>query len=175
VSARLFVALDVGEEARAALARWSRDAVGEDPVLRLVAPEYLHVTLAFLGHRALDEIEPVGEVVSAVARPLGPLSIGEALWLAPRRPHVLTATVIGELGELHDDLWSALEDAIGVVRETRAFRPHITVARVRKGGSPRTLEIAPPPQVSLGAVSLVLYRSHLGGKGPARYEALRRA
>ena len=171
-AARLFFALDVGEEARAVLAGWAREAVGGDPALRLVAPEQLHVTLAFLGSRPVEEVDGLRALVDAVAAPVGPLSIGSALWLAPRRPHVLTAAVEGEgLPPLHDALWTALEER-GLERERRAFRPHVTVGRVRRGAAPRTLELPEPPAVDVGAASLVLYRSHLHGGHGARYEAL---
>jgi RNA 2',3'-cyclic 3'-phosphodiesterase len=176
VSARLFFALDVGEEARRALAVWAASVAARDDALRPVREEQLHVTLAFLGHRPEEEVDGLASLVDAVARPVGSLSIGGALWLAPRRPHVLTAAVEGDLGQLHVALWDALE-ARGFERERRRFRPHVTVARVRHRTRPRTLEIADPPAVSLGAASLVLFRSWLGrGEGgTARYEALARA
>ena len=47
---RLFVALELPEEITAPLARWAGDAFGGHPDLRLVRPESLHVTLAFLGY-----------------------------------------------------------------------------------------------------------------------------
>lgn len=172
MTARLFFALDVGEEAREALAAWAQEAVGDDPALRLVGAERLHLTLAFLGHRPQEEVAPLAALVDEVACPVGPLTAAGALWLAPRRPHVLTVAVAGDLASLHDALWTALE-ARGFERERRAFRPHVTVARVRRGGQPRSLEVGDPPPVDLGAASLVLLRSHLGRE--ARYEALARA
>ena len=172
MSARLFFALDVGEEARRALAAWAEDAVGSDPALRLVREEQLHVTLAFLGHRPEEEVDGLAALVEDVAAPVGALSVADVLWLAPRRPHVHTAAVAGDLPALHDALWTALE-ALGFEREQRRFRPHVTVARVRRGAAPDTLELPPPPRVALGAASLVLYRSFLGRE--SRYEAVARA
>jgi 2'-5' RNA ligase len=57
--------------------------------------------------------------------------------------------------------------------EHRAFWPHVTVARVgraERAAAPLTL---PPPSDPFVADEVVLYRSHLG-RGPARYEVLRR-
>ncbi|WP_205698205.1 RNA 2',3'-cyclic phosphodiesterase [Conexibacter sp. SYSU D00693] len=169
---RLFVGLDVGDAARAELAAWAARAVGEDEALRLVPQERLHVTLAFLGSCDEALVAPLTAVVAAVAGPVGPLRLGPVLWLAPRRPHVLTVAVEGELAALHARLWAALQP-LGFEPEGRSFKPHVTVARVRKGARPATLELPAPPEAQLGTTSLVLYRSHLGKA--ARYEPLARA
>lgn len=179
MSARLFVAVEVDDADRSALAAWAREVVGDDPSLRLVDAGQIHLTLAFLGHRALDEIPPLQELVADfAATPVpAPLRTAGALWLSPRRPHVLTVAVedvAGALGALHQRVWGALEERLGVVRERRAFRPHLTVARVRRGWTPPSRRLLPPPAMPLRTGGLVLFRSWLGG-GPARYEALTRA
>ena len=177
MSARLFVALEVGEDDRAALVDWARAAVGEDRGMRVVAPEQVHLTLAFLGHRSPDEIPELAEATGRFAgRAAPPLRTGGALWLSPRRPNVLTVAiddVAGALGVLHGELWDALE-ALGHERERRPFRPHLTVARVRHGWTAPGTALPPAPQRALAAGAVVLMRSWLGG-GPARYEALERA
>jgi RNA 2',3'-cyclic 3'-phosphodiesterase len=177
VSARLFVAVEVAEEDRLALAAWAREAVGGERGMRLVDPAQVHLTMAFLGHRPLEEIEPLGEVVARFAgAPAPSLRTAGGLWLSPRRPHVLTVAVEdagGMLGELHERLWGALEER-GFERERRRFRPHLTVARVRHGSPAPRVRLAELPARDLQAQGLVLFRSWLGG-GPARYEALARA
>jgi 2'-5' RNA ligase len=177
MSARLFVAVEVSEEDRLALSAWARDAVGEDQGMRLVDPAQVHLTLAFLGHRALEEIEPLGALAEGFAGTPAPvLRTGTALWLSPRRPHVLTVgvdDVTGTLGELHGRLWDGLED-LGFEREKRRFRPHLTVARVRHGWSAPRVRLPDVPDRALTPGAVVLFRSWLGG-GPARYEALARA
>ena len=52
----------------------------------------------------------------------------------------------------------------------RAFRPHVTVARVRRGEriAPRT--VPAPPRLRFAAEALVLYRSQPG----SRYEPVAR-
>jgi 2'-5' RNA ligase len=176
VSARLFAALDLPVAVRDALGAFGRAAAADDFALRAVRDDALHVTLAFLGHRSLDDIEPAREAVRSAAAPVPELSLGEVLWLSPRRPHVLTVEVVdksGALMELQERVVGALADAVGYEPERRRFRPHVTVARVRHGAAPRRTGLPEAPEAAFGGEALVLYRSWLGG-GPARYEALER-
>jgi 2'-5' RNA ligase len=143
--------------------------------MRVVAAEQVHLTLAFLGHRPLDEIGPLSELVESFGGwPVPPLSTGAAMWLSPRRPHVLTVAVNDDsaaLESLHTSVWDGLEE-LGYEREERRFRPHLTVARVRHGWSaPTSLGLPPTPQLDLDVRGVALMRSFLGG-GPARYEEL---
>jgi RNA 2',3'-cyclic 3'-phosphodiesterase len=176
VSARLFAALEVPAPVRAALGSFGRAAADDDFALRAVREDALHVTLAFLGHRSLDDIEPACEAVRAVAAPVPELSLGDALWLSPRRPHVLTVEVVdatGALLEVQERLVSALVEAVGYEPERRRFRPHVTVARVRHAARPRRSGVPDPPSATFAGEALTLFRSWLGG-GPARYEAMER-
>ena len=177
MSARLFAALDLPAPVRAALGTFGRAAADDDFALRAVRDDALHVTLAFLGHRALDDVEPAREAVRAVAAPVPDLALGEVLWLSPRRPHVLTVEVLdpdGALVGLQARVVEALAAAVGYEPERRRFRPHVTVARVRHGARPRQRGLPEAPSASFAGEALTLYRSWLGG-GPARYEALERA
>jgi 2'-5' RNA ligase len=177
VSARLFAALELPAPVRDALSVFGRAAAADDFALRAVRDDALHVTLAFLGHRALDDIEPACEAVRSVAAPVPSLSLGDPLWLAPRRPHVLTVEVLdgdGALFALQERVVEALVEAVGYEPERRRFRPHVTVARVRHGAAPRRGGLPDAPKAAFAGEAVVLYRSWLGG-GPARYEALERA
>lgn len=168
---RLFVAVDLPADVRSELARWARDAVGADDRLRLVRAESLHATLVFLGER------PDGEapgLAGALAAALGDaarapeLRLDGALWLSPRRPHVLTAGLSdpsGGLARIHE----ALREGLSHDAERRPLRPHVTVARVR--GRIRPFEVAAPPAIAFHPPAVTLYRSRLGG-GPATYEPL---
>jgi 2'-5' RNA ligase len=175
--ARLFVALELGGEDRRALVAWAREAVAADRALRIVAAEQVHLTLAFLGHRPVDDVGPLSAVVEELAgSPLPALSTGAALWLAPRRPHVLSVAVADEAGALaalHATLWDRLEE-IGFERDERRFRPHLTVARVRRGWTPSTAALPPTPSLELDVRGVALMRSFLG-EGAPRYETLTRA
>ena len=176
MSARLFAALELPAPVRDALGAFGRAAAADDFALRAVRDDALHVTLAFLGHRALDDIDPARDAVREVAAPVPDLALGDALWLAPRRPHVLTVEVAdatGALPALQERVVAALVEAVGYEPDRRRFRPHVTVARVRRGAAPRQRGLPDAPSASFAGEAVTLYRSWLGG-GPARYEALER-
>ncbi|HEX8157571.1 MAG TPA: RNA 2',3'-cyclic phosphodiesterase [Solirubrobacteraceae bacterium] len=171
---RLFVAVDVPAAARSALTTWTDEAAPVE--VRRVPAQNLHVTLAFLGMCTAADGAGAGAVLDDVARPVGALRTAGALWLPPRRPGVLAIALEHEaaLAELQRDLSVALADAIGFEPERRAFAPHITVGRVRRGTAVRTRDPLQPPALAFPARALTLYRSHTGPAG-ARYEALARA
>jgi RNA 2',3'-cyclic 3'-phosphodiesterase len=177
VSARLFIAVDLPGDVREAVAAWGRRAAEADVALRAVALESLHLTLAFLGHRALSDVEPLAALVRELDGAPAPLRLGETLWLSPRRPSVLAVALedpSGGLGRLQRAVSTGAAEAVGWVPERRRFLPHVTGARVRRGYAPRRSGVPPPPAATFTARTVTLYRSHLGGRGPARYEPLER-
>ena len=175
MSARLFVALELPAAVRADLAAFGHGAADADDTLRPVSDNALHATLAFLGHRDPDDVPLAATAVREVPDVAPPLALGDPLWLAPRRPHVLTVAVAdldGALTDLRARLVDRLASALDWEPERRAFRPHVTVARVRRGGRPRR-RLPDPPRATFAGEAVTLFRSHLG-RGPARYEALER-
>jgi 2'-5' RNA ligase len=171
---RLFVALELAADARSALAHWADGAA--PAAMRRVPAGNLHVTLAFLGARPEAEAEAIATVLEAVNRRVGKLIVEEPIWLPVRRPGVLAVALRARppLAELHADLVAGLADAVGFAPERRALRPHVTVARVRRGERLDAVRVDPPPALALVPEALVLYRSDTGPQG-VRYEALARA
>ena len=174
MSVRLFVALDLPGAARAALARF-RDAAADGAVWRPLPEESFHVTLAFLGHRPEEDVEQVVAALGALAPWAAPaLALGDGLLLPPRRARVLGVALAdpdGALGALQERVAGGLERARLYRPEARAFRPHVTVARLRPGArASRTLD-AVPEQLAFDAGAVTLYRSRLG-RGGAAYEQL---
>jgi 2'-5' RNA ligase len=180
-SARLFVAVDPPEEVRRELASWAREAVrAAQPqrgprtaraAIRLLDLDLLHVTLCFLGERPVEQIDQIGEELSACERPTVRLTVGAPLWLPPRRPRALAVELHdeqGALAQIQADLATKLE---GAKRDGRGFRPHVTLARMRTGFAPRARTLPPTPALSFAPPELVLYRSCLSPQG-ASYEAL---
>ncbi|HYI98592.1 MAG TPA: RNA 2',3'-cyclic phosphodiesterase [Thermoleophilaceae bacterium] len=173
---RLFVALALPEAVQTELAAWAEDALHGDAALRLVPSEGLHVTLAFLGSR---DASAVGEIAaataSAVAGTAAPLlEAGELAPLPRRRPRVIALDLIdpdGRVAALQSAVGAALAEAAAYEPESRRFRPHVTVARVRKGAHPAPRAPLRAPLPPFAATEVVLYRSELG-PGGARYTAL---
>ena len=161
----------------AALDGWSSEALRARGELRVVPSASLHVTLAFLGERPEEEVPGIGEATLACAAPVPGLRAAAPAWLPPRRPRVLAVDLEDLAGgclRLQRAVSDALE-ALGAYRpERRAFRPHVTVARVRKGERPSPELPAPADLAPFDGYALTLFRSLLSPKG-ARYEALARS
>lgn len=176
-TARLFAALELPGELRDALGAWGAAAAERDPALRAVPAGQLHLTLHFLGERPLADVAPLTAAIESAPDTPVPLRAAGALWLAPRRPHVLTCAIDdtgGGAGRLHVLLAGALAAATpGWTAERRPLRPHVTVARVRRGLHPRTGDLLSAPGTGGDAPALVLVRSRLG-PGGARHEQLAR-
>jgi len=179
--ARLFVALDLPGEVREGIVAWGREELA-DPALRPVAPESLHVTLAFLGYRPEKEIERIAAAVEE--------SAGPAPWVEMRDPEQRPSRGRARLFALPaispgaEALQAGLEQRLveeGFYEpEKRPFWPHVTVARVRPEtrGSRRPAVVSEPPgplppelSESRIAVRMTLYRSVLQPTG-ARYVPL---
>jgi 2'-5' RNA ligase len=173
---RLFVALELPADVRAALCGWAREHAPRGGWLRPVDAESLHVTLCFLGSRPGSEVR---EIAAACRRavsglPAPELSLGGVRWLPPRRPRVLTV----ELDDGADRLatvQSALSHALAAggfyEPEPRPFLAHVTVARVQRDAHIRPEPLAAPHPARFDGADVTLFRSCLG-QGPARYEAL---
>jgi 2'-5' RNA ligase len=177
-SARLFVALALPAAVRAALEAWRRAAVDARRAagLRVIDPGALHVTLCFLGSRPVAEIEAIASACASALvdqRPMS-LTLGEALWLPPRRPGVLAVRLhdTGErLAAVQAGLASALRDGGWYEPERRAFLPHVTVARAGRGARVAPVQLPAPEPLEFTGRTVTLLRSWTGRSG-ARYEGL---
>jgi 2'-5' RNA ligase len=177
--ARLFVALELPEEVREALAGWRVSALGGADGVRAVALDDLHVTLCFLGWRGLADVEAIAGACEVVrGRGAVELGLGEAVALPQRRPRVLAVSLDDRDGGLAAAQWAlagALEGGGWYAPEQRPHYGHVTVARVGRGARlPRTALVGPaPPPVRFHGTDVALYRSHLRRSG-ASYESLAR-
>jgi RNA 2',3'-cyclic 3'-phosphodiesterase len=179
--ARLFVALDLPGELREGIVAWGREALA-DPALRPVAPESLHVTLAFLGYQPEKEVERIAATVRESAAPASWVELRNPEPRPPRgRARLFALPAISPGAEaLQAGLEQRLVEA-GLYRpEKRPFWPHVTVARVRPEarGSRRPGVVSEPPgaipaELSEPRISvrMTLYRSVLQPTG-ARYVPL---
>jgi 2'-5' RNA ligase len=179
--ARLFVALDLPDELREGVGAWGAEVL-VDPALRPVAPESLHVTLAFLGQRPEEEID---EIAGIVRERGGPAPWVELLDPEPRPPrgrarlYALPALSPGTEA-LQAGVSEGLAEAGFYEAEKRLFWPHVTVARVRpegRGSRRPSIVTEPPGKLPTGLSEaricrrMTLYRSELQPSG-ARYVPL---
>ncbi len=169
--ARLFVALDLPEHIRRALAAWQEREL-TDPALRPVAAKSLHVTLCFIGYAPERQIGEFVEALDAIpARPVGMRLEPDPVGLPTRRPRLYALDAPSETAtELADEVSSALAECRLHEPEKRDFWSHVSVARVRakkgEGGVRKTP--GPLDQTALEAfhaVRLTFYRSNLSSHG----------
>ncbi len=125
---RLFVAIDLSEDVRETLRALRTDLDGA----RWTPAAQYHVTLAFLGeveHERMAEIKAALEQVAGA--PLELRLQGLNVFPSRRRPRVLVAGVerAEALTALHARVEAAMEN-VGFAPENRAFRPHVTIARL---------------------------------------------
>lgn len=181
--ARLFVALDLPEDLRGGLIAWGEREL-HDPALRVVRPESLHITLAFLGYLPEKEIERLGEIVDRLSSSAPTIELDDPVAkpsLARARLFALPALSPGAVA-LQGELEEGLVSARLYKPEKRPFWPHVTVARVKSAGrgSKRPMAVEKPPRRLPKAlleparcVRVTLYRSELNPMG-ARYTPLAR-
>ena len=177
---RAFVALDLDPASLDLVLRVTAALQASAPPgghLRWTSPEQLHVTVKFLGSvsaavlgaieaevRAFGGREPALRVTLRSIRGFSSLT----------RATVLVGALEEESGALAS-LARRFEEravALGAPAETRAYRPHLTLARLR---APRNLrpwiDGLPFSPLALRLASLALYRSDLGPSG-AKYTPL---
>ncbi len=133
---RLFVALEISEEVRAAIAALIRELKPLDHSWKWVGAENLHVTLKFLGEIPLEKLKSIKEALQGVSCEWPIVVKFRALGFFPneRRPRVLWAGM--EAPKSLPDLARTIEEAlarVGVAPEEREFTPHLTLARNKDG------------------------------------------
>ena len=166
---RLFCALRLPAGAVERLVDWQGEELGGVRGIRPVSGEHLHVTLAFLGHRPVGELEAiVGALREAAAGAQRPrLSLRG--YRETRSVGMLTFDDEGgRAAALAGDLHARLE-ALGVYEpERRRWLPHVTVLRFRE--RPR-LQPALPQLEPFVTSDAAAYLSRLR-PGGAQYEVL---
>jgi RNA 2',3'-cyclic 3'-phosphodiesterase len=172
---RAFVGLDLDPPSLRRVARVSdrlRMASGA-PSATWVPAAGMHVTLKFMGELPIDTVAPLGAA-------LGPLAKGKSAPKAcPIRlnafPAIEQARIVmadledasGDLAQLAEQV-ERLAHKHGIQREDRHFRPHVTLARLKRPFDARRW-LRPELAALSGeckAASLTLFRSELGAVGP---------
>ena len=162
-TARLFFALWPDEALRSRLAETAR-AFKDTARGNWVKPANLHLTLAFLGDIEAERWPELSRIAADTQAPEFTLRLDRfEFW--PRNGIVCLAPsrVPRALGELAAGLANRLGEA-GLLRETRPYRAHLTLARQGRCAH-RALSLAEPVTWSIRTFCLV--ESRLGKEGPS--------
>jgi len=168
---RAFIAIPLPQDLKKSLAALQRQLLSDNPGLKPVAPDNLHLTLRFLGDRRQDELADIGRIMLSVAarkRFFNVLLEGLGVFPNLRRPRVLWVglnppdEIIALAGLLNDNL--AL---LGLPPEQQPFRPHLTLGRF-KNQKQRAVSLCPFLTQCYGSLKIdrmVVYRSNLTRAG----------
>ena len=165
---RLFCALLLPPAAMDDLVAWqTAELTPRGEKLRVVSPENLHVTLAFLGATPAARAGEVAEALRQACAGRERLLFAVDRYRETRSVAMIALTDVGGRGEgIAESLFAALEERDLYRREERGWLPHVTVARFRD--RPRL----DPPLPELGEVApsdaaVMISRLRPGG---AQYE-----
>jgi RNA 2',3'-cyclic 3'-phosphodiesterase len=166
---RLFVAFGLPRQTVRAITRWQRAELGAPEGVRIVPPDNLHATIAFLGTRPEEELSSIAAAVGGAAEDGARPLLSLTRYRETRSVGMLVFDdEVGRATRIAEDIQRRLE-RLGVYKsEKRPWLPHITVIRFRR---PPRLE---PRLPDLGAVSpseAAVYHSVLR-RGGAQYVVL---
>lgn len=173
---RLFVAIPLPDRL-SGFVRRAQEMLPRTPGLRLMRPDQLHLTLAFIGEVGERKATAAQSVVESVPAGMGGEGqIERFLFLpAPNRARVVALDIRdsdGVFASLFERVMGDLEREGVMEREKRPFHPHLTIARLRNPApvQPRSES----GQAPFAIESVCLYESELKREG-AVYTVLARA
>jgi RNA 2',3'-cyclic 3'-phosphodiesterase len=135
---RSFIALEMPQEVKEHAAGVIRELKTSGADLKWVAPANLHLTLKFLGEveqESLPGLIQAQEAACARARALELAVEGCGAFPGLKSPKVVWLGLGGQVAKLAQ-LAGALGEAfepLGFAPEKRAFKPHLTLGRLRRG------------------------------------------
>jgi|SRR5712691_1471846 len=175
---RLFTAIELPENVRARLAAITsalRNHRDLKDALSFTREDNFHITLKFLGDVADDKVPALASSLQTLRVAPMNLSISHFLVLPGQGPaRVLAANVAGDIKPLAD-LFSQIESAgqpLGIPREARAYKPHVTFGRFRRPSGKFTAQTLTKmidskqlPTPGFTATEFVLFQSDLALDG----------
>jgi len=144
--------------------------------VKWVAPVNIHLTFVFLGDIFDSLVDPIRNALDNVTSKHGPCALdiqGLGYFGSPRSPKVIWAGLRGNiqpLTALQEAMITALKTA-GISPDTKPFKPHLTLGRVRSSRQTGDLVpfIASQGNTQFGRVdvrSVLLMKSQLTPQGP---------
>jgi 2'-5' RNA ligase len=139
---RSFIAIELPTELKQELARLeSQLRAGNQPWVKWVKPDSIHLTLKFLGNIATDTTATITRAIKEATRGIEPFHLEvKELGVFPNLKRVRVAWVgingqVDKLSLLQKRLESQLTP-LGFTAESRPFTPHLTLARLGERASP---------------------------------------
>lgn len=164
---RLFVGLAIPDDIAMRLAGLANGMPGA----RWIEPENMHVTLRFIGEVSRADAEDIDhELRRLSAKPFSFDITGMDTFGQGRKAHALYARVVltPELEILQTRVEAAVARA-GQPRETRKFKPHVTLARLKTASDIGVLSFIQAHNLfRAGPIAVdhfILYESHMGNGG----------
>jgi 2'-5' RNA ligase len=182
---RVFVAVEVSSAVLERAADLIERLRTSGAPVKWVDPSKMHLTLKFLGDVAQADLAGVYRGVAQAAAQHTPFGIslaGAGAFPNPRRPRTLWIGVdrgADVLCELQVGIDKSLKK-VGFPKEQRRFHPHLTIGRIRHGGSDTgrlANQLREFEQFDAGTATIrdvVVFASHLTQTGP-NYEVLSRS
>ena len=146
---RTFIAIELPAHLRATVIDYIKDLRKKFPDVSASwsREDNLHLTLKFLGEVPVARIEDVSAAASAAACAAGPFEltlVGSGVFPPRGKPSVLWIGIEDPRGGLHK-VQPSLEEECAVrdfTRDSRAYHPHLTIARIRKPQGAKDLAAA---------------------------------
>jgi 2'-5' RNA ligase len=141
-SIRTFICIEIPESIKERITTLQTELRRLAAQVSWVRPANIHLTLKFLGDVSADKTPQIIEAVRRASGSCSPFQVevsGTGCFPSRRRPSVLWVG-LKAVPEPLSRLQKALEDELarqGFPRETKAFKPHLTIGRLR---SPRDAE-----------------------------------
>lgn len=161
---RLFIAIELTSEIRAALAAFLKELRGIAPQAKWVRTENLHITLKFLGETEPTKLRGIQDALGSIHSPERVTLDFRGLGFFPneKRPRVFWVGMegSGNLKTLAEDIDHKMHK-VGFALEDRPFTPHLTLARFQPPGLPPKLGAAAKENCSRNFGSLTAGEFHL--------------
>ncbi len=180
---RCFIAIELSQEIKEALGRIEDELKQTINGVNWVKPDNIHLTLKFLGHLEKDIVERTKEILTQIASQTAPFKMklsSAGAFPTPARPRVIWIGM-DEANKESSRLANLVEERLaplGIEKESRAFHPHLTLARVKflkdKNSVKNAFVSLEVPPVEMTASKITLFQSILTRQG-AVYTVLHEA
>lgn len=185
MSQRTFIAIDVNDGVRGCLNRSCQPLRRHPGSINWVQPKVFHLTLNFVGPIEPEQMARVHALVTETAAEMQAFDFrvcGLEAMPPKGRPMVIWANVTeptGRLLALQERLTAGLE-GLGIPREDRSYRPHITIARIKFTTASKDIRasveaLANEDFGTVQAREVGVYTSELRDSGPVYTSVVRAA